>query len=366
MGRVVVGLAVLLLGCVTTSPQAESDPSGGIGALVRFQHRPQSGIGTPEPPQPPRTVPWTGSSGYFLHPSATRVSYGAAPSEIWPILISAFEGVGITPDYVDRPTWTAGAMTFDFSSWLGGLRGEPFLDCGTMANGRPLVDVAPLRANVVSRVIPSGESGSTVLTRFEGFALPSSGSWGTVKDCRSTGQLEEMIHDRLLVDAGPDSIPGAPAVDPYPWLPRVRDQVVRVTDNYGRRISGTLFDVRNHALLVRTSRLEQIPLPSVSHLEVRLHQTSRARSGALLGGVLGAVGGWASTALGGDHWKSQGRLLGPGIGLMAGGLVGALIGSKIGGPIWEPVPISPQTGPLGEGGVAGLRIGFRLPAPGGW
>jgi len=355
MRRLFIGLAVLYLGCVTPAPQPSSDLPGDMESLVRYQHRPQSGIGATEPPMPRRTVPWTGSSGYFMHPTAARISFEAALSEVWPVLIGAYQGIGITPDYVDRATWTTGAITFDFSLWLGGLRGEPFLDCGTMANGRPLVDVAPLRANVVSRVIPTGESGSTVLTRFEGFALPTSGSWGAVKDCSSTGQLERMIYDRLSADAEPDSIPGAPAIDPYPWLPRVRDQEVRVTVDSGRRISGTLFEVRNHALLVRTSRLEQIPLPSVRALEVKLHRPSRANTGALLGVLLGGVGGWTSASMGSGHWNSQGQWLGPGIGAIAGGLIGAFIGSKIGGPVWEPVSITPMPGaPDGSGGL-GMR-----------
>lgn len=67
-----------------------------------------------------------------------------------------------------------------------------FLSCGSDVTGTPIANSYAVTLTVMSRVTPSGTSGSVLSTQVIGTAQPMAVS-GTVVNCQSTGLLEDRI-----------------------------------------------------------------------------------------------------------------------------------------------------------------------------
>jgi hypothetical protein len=128
---------------------------------------------------------------------------------------------------------------------------------------------------------------------------------------------------------------------------------------------GTVQAIQDNTLSVRTDRGEApLRLSSIRVLEVRRYRRTRGVEGGVVGAVLGAVLGRVTLiGLSGEHWESQGRILAPGLGAIAGGLIGALLGSKMLGDYWEVIPVPDSTTPERGKGVIPRdgRPASRLP-----
>lgn len=358
MRGLILTAIVILTGCVASAPRSAGDlPSSG-DLLVQPQTGTLTAGSVDQRGADPSGVSTT--MQYFTDPVVFGRIVPAPLAEVWPLLLQAYEGVGISPDFVDSSTLTVTDSRFEFARWLGGLRAAPFLDCGPSAAGLALADRSQLHASIASRLLSLGEDSTAVVTRFEAVALPTRASWGKASDCRSTGQLEDLILGRISADLEEQAVPSGGPEAPPSSLSILFGQVVRVTMPPDRRITGTLTSVRSGMLVIRAPQLTPIPLGSVTRLEVRRSQSSRGKEGALLGVVTGALAGWATVEGDEEHWESQGRVLGPGLGAIAGGLLGALIGSRLGGDYWEEVSLdTDRSGGLGPEGRVELRL--RIP-----
>lgn len=359
MRRLILAGTIIVTGCVASQPRSAGDSPSPGDFVVQHQIGTLTAGSVDQSADDSNVL--SSSMQYFMDPAAYGRIVGAPPAEVWPLLLRAYEGVAIHPDFVDSLNLTVADSRLEFTRWLGGLRANPFITCGTSATGLDLADRSQWHStSIASRLLLLGEDSTAIVTRFEAIALPSRASLGKAPDCRSTGQLEELILGRISADLEEEATPSAGHEAPSSSLSILLHQDVRVTVHSSRHVTGTLASVRSNMLVIRTPVLTSVPLGSVTRLEVRRSRSSRGKVGALLGVAAGTLTGWAAVEGAEGHWGSQGRMLGPGLGAIAGGLLGAFIGSLFGGDFWEEVSLDA----VGSGGLAPeSRVEFRLPVP---
>lgn len=316
---------------------------------------------------------------YVEDPVIIREDLASPVPVVWDQLLQRYSEESLIPDQLDESTRTLAVSRFELR---GEFRGTPvgtFLDCGLSSTGRPLAESARIQATIISRVSPIGAAASQISTRFEAVAFPSGASGGRVQDCYTTGELERMLVGRVrsalgeeeasrVGTASPSSAPSGsiPAANhsssaavQFPVEPGER---IRLHTSPTERYTGTFLVFRNDTVLVRRSRVTAVPFSSVNTLEVQRTKTGPIIAGAGIGAAAG-VAIAVSTGLGitGRH-EVQGKILNPGLGVVAGGLFGAFLASKLFGNRWEEVPLEFETS-TGQGSPR-AGIGVRIPQGG--
>jgi hypothetical protein len=315
---------------------------------------------------------------YVEDPIIIRETVPGSVPVTWDLLIQAYADDGLIPDQMDEASHTLSVSSFDLRRDWNGVPVTVYLDCGLSSTGRPLAEDAQIRGTIISRVGEVGTGSAQISLRFEAVAFPSDASSARAQDCYTTGELEQALVGRInnalggadpgspvLMSPGPTPSPTAGntatpvhSTAAFPVEPGKR---VRVYTSATERYTGTFLTFRNDTLLLRRTRVTNLPLSAVRVLEVQQTQTSVIVTGAVLGagaGIAIAVG----TELGitGDH-QAQGKILNPGLGMVVGGLAGAFIASKLFGTTWVEVPL--ELRPVQGSGNTGIGVGLRAPWP---
>jgi hypothetical protein len=343
---------LFLSGCATSGP-GEADLLGG--PQIRTVMAGEMGSGGEQVS--------TATLRYVDDPVLVEENLGGSLDDVWPLLLTAYGSEGLDPDGSDL---TAGLLSVSRMEWSGDRGGEPvstILDCGTSETGRPLADGARVVAAIASQLRAADEGSTRITTRFEGIAYPMGGATGGPRQCRTTGELERLIHahvraalepgeaaSRTLVPGNREApgptrpgMAGIPDVSSSPFrvapedLPIEPGDPIRVWVSPTIRLTGSYMGLRADTLLLRRSRRTALPLWAIENMQVKRTKPSATLVGSLVGAATGVVL-FLSTDLGitGAH-DIQGEILNPGLGALSGGLAGAAIGSIFFGSSWEDV-----------------------------
>lgn len=128
---------------------------------------------------------------------ATETDLLATPDRAFALLPIVYEQLGLQINTAVSETRTIGA-TGVRTRRIGKDMISRFLSCGRDVTGGALADSYAVTLTVLSRVTPSGTTGSMLSTQVLGTAQPMSTS-GSVVTCESTGVLEDRIAKTLTL-----------------------------------------------------------------------------------------------------------------------------------------------------------------------
>jgi len=287
------------------------------------------------------------------------------PGILWPHLIAGHRALAIEPDLIDPESQTVGWTS---AVWVREWAGTPlstYLDCGRSGSGGAVANDARVMADLRTSLIALPDGGTEVRTWLQAVAQPLDGTSRGAVRCSSTRVLERQLAIELrrayqlaldgeALAGGQAAAP--PSVVPQPPATAVRSDRVfdavqdsgiqpvdqaRIIDRYGQRITGTLGALTPGEFSMRiVGRTSTMPWSDLQGFERRVDRRSRGVEGGILGALIGAlVGSATDIGISGRYAESQGRVLNPGLGAVAGGLLGAWLGSRIGGGYWVTVPL---------------------------
>jgi hypothetical protein len=125
----------------------------------------------------------------------------AAPDKVFATLASVYDAFGVPVNTVLSDTRTVGARDARMPRRLGKVPLSQYLDCGTSAaGGAPLADSYAVIMTVLTRVAPTPDGTSNVVTQVAAQARPITVA-GNAVQCSSTGRLEGAINKRLAAEA---------------------------------------------------------------------------------------------------------------------------------------------------------------------
>ena len=289
------------------------------------------------------------------------------PDVLWVPLVQAHRALSIQPDLIDPDARTVGWTS---ATWIREFQGTPlstYLDCGRSGTGGATADDARVSADFRTALIPLPAGGTEIRTWLRAVAQPLDGSSRGTVQCSSMKVLERLLAIELR-RAYQAELDGEGATDalvstetaPQPVVTTTPTEVranrvfeavttagttsgerIRIVDRYDQRITGTIGPITPDEMTMKiVGRDSSMPWSDVKEFERRIDRPSKGVWGGVIGTVLGAVVGHVSNfGITGRHAESQGRVLGPGLGAVAGGLVGAWLGSRIGGGYWITVPL---------------------------
>lgn len=124
---------------------------------------------------------------------AHRSSISAPEREVWRVLQSAFDSLGIPVNSVDTSTHTIVNTGFDVRQKMAGTIVTKLFDCGEHRGGSSSLSY-DLFVGVSTKVVPVSSTATDLLTTVavRGKPVTYSGSWVR---CDSMGALEQKIHD---------------------------------------------------------------------------------------------------------------------------------------------------------------------------
>jgi len=124
----------------------------------------------------------------------------AVPEQVWIVLPSVFEELGIEITYRNPPAKAMGNNNF-MARRIGGARNSRYLECGYGSTATPHADAYEVTASLVTALRP-GENGGTVLeTLFIASARARAVSGGNIR-CSSKGTLERTMAEMLASRVG--------------------------------------------------------------------------------------------------------------------------------------------------------------------
>lgn len=358
-------VALFLLGCSTASPSP-----GGLADMPSIRTVTVGSVSS------------AGDAGnrtirFEDDPIVIRRTLEAPPREVWPLLLDAYRAQGLVPGEWDVETLTLATAPREVSREWEGEPLQRFLDCGSSTTGRPLADDSRVSFAMASQLSGDPQGPTELLSRLEAVAFPFEAGPGRAQTCRSTGEMERRIVERVRAALGSPAAPSEPeggaasgGMQPAGLpsaivLPGIEPgDRVRITTFTEERHTGRLIAIRPDSLLMRTSRATAIPMASVASLK-RYHAE---RGPILAGAALGAAAGIAlavGTDLGiSSTHQAQGRILNPGLGAIGGGLAGAFLAWLTVGHAWVDIPLEilPVVG-TGTGAGLGVRSSWRPPWP---
>lgn len=122
---------------------------------------------------------------------ATSADLAAPADRAFAVLPLVYEEVGLKVNTAESASRTLG-VTGARVRRVGKEPMSRFLSCGQDVTGTALADSYAVTLTVMSRVTPSGDTGSVLSTQVIGTAQPM-GVSGTVVNCQSTGLLEDRL-----------------------------------------------------------------------------------------------------------------------------------------------------------------------------
>jgi len=147
----------------------------------------------PGPPPPTRSVIRTSgfqTAEFLDEKDLASATFPAPPAEVWSVLPSVYEELGIPVTQRDPAQMILGNPGHDVRT-IQGKRMASYLDCGTSPSGI-LANLYDVTLALATRVSPASDGGSMVTTILEGWAEPRV-TRGNPVHCRSKGTLEEGI-----------------------------------------------------------------------------------------------------------------------------------------------------------------------------
>jgi hypothetical protein len=112
------------------------------------------------------------------------------PEEVWAALPAAFDRLGIPVTQVAQDQMTLGNAELETRA-IEGKRMGSYLDCGTTFSGA-VANIYDVTLKVITRVTPSPEGGTSLVTTLDAWAEPRMTN-GDAVHCRSRSRLEERI-----------------------------------------------------------------------------------------------------------------------------------------------------------------------------
>jgi hypothetical protein len=128
---------------------------------------------------------------------ATSISISATPEQVWAVLPSVYQELGIQTEMRDDALRSIGTRGFT-GSRIGGKRTGDFVRCANQGSGPSSGGMVRTRLMIVSRVTSAGEGKSELVTEVGGTATPVEGTSTGPTACASTGDLEQRI--RTMVE----------------------------------------------------------------------------------------------------------------------------------------------------------------------
>ena len=114
----------------------------------------------------------------------------------WQALPAVYAALGLSgAGIIDEEQRRFGAGPLTLPRRVNGDRVSKFLDCGATVS-MPNADAYAVTVQVVTQLVGEGEAGTRVQTVMEAAARPRDTAGNTV-GCTSTGQLEQVIAERL-------------------------------------------------------------------------------------------------------------------------------------------------------------------------
>jgi len=126
---------------------------------------------------------------------------GAVPVErerAWAELPHVYAGLGIEVEYADARRFELGNPKLQKRSTLGKERLSTYLRCGIGPSGE-LADTYRVNMTLRSVLQPADGNSTLLVTELEATATPLFGSTTGTVACSSTGRLEGLIHQALLL-----------------------------------------------------------------------------------------------------------------------------------------------------------------------
>jgi hypothetical protein len=123
---------------------------------------------------------------------ATSIFISATPEQVWAVLPSIYQELGIQTEMRDDALRTIGTRGFT-GGRIGGKRTGDFVRCGNQGSGPSSGGMVRTRLTIVSRVTASGDGKSDLVTEVGGTATPVEGTSTGPTACASTGELEQRI-----------------------------------------------------------------------------------------------------------------------------------------------------------------------------
>jgi len=128
---------------------------------------------------------------------ATETDLAVPADRAYAVLPLVYEQLGLKINTAVSDTRTIGVSSAS-TRRVGKEPLSRFISCGTNVTGTPLADTYAVTLTVLSRVTPSGTTGSLLSTQVIASAQPMSTS-GTTVTCESKGELEERIAKAALL-----------------------------------------------------------------------------------------------------------------------------------------------------------------------
>lgn len=127
-------------------------------------------------------------------------SLQVAPQAAWNALPAVFQSLGIEAEVRDEASLTFGTQQYR-GARITGVRTSDLVRCGAQGYAAPALGGYRVRLTVLARVQPAADGKADLLVEVDGTATAAGGTSSGTMVCSSTGKLEQMIIERVLLQA---------------------------------------------------------------------------------------------------------------------------------------------------------------------
>lgn len=137
----------------------------------------------------------------FQDVGGTTHQLGVGPDQVWAVLPTVYQGLGIAVGTSLPDARTIGNTKLVLNRTLAGKPLSTFLSCGDGPTGTPLADSYRVNMALVTMLNPMPNGGTRVETRVGASATNRAVS-GAPVSCTTTGRLEALIAERIKNQLG--------------------------------------------------------------------------------------------------------------------------------------------------------------------